>query len=330
MEIPKTYKNDESLNQSKLKRILEHPRLFIEESFESEFDEPKDHLDIGDAVDLLLTGAEREFHETFAVSKVPRPGGNMGDFCWAKFKYRDFDTADKLAYDEVGIKRPATVEAYLEKFEVEGRAYYDELVGNASKRLLTPSKYETITRIVESIKNNPDVYKHINPENEEYEIHFQVPLYFQLNGVKCKGLCDAIKIHKQTREATVVDVKTTRYSVSNFPLSFFQFRYDFQGAWYCYGLDYDVETRTRLNIKDVASKVIFVVGSSKFPDQSLAYHMEANLVHAAMIGYPYNGKPKEGIYRALERFRYHSKIDKWDYKMEEYEEGFNLHLKLNG
>lgn len=330
MEIPKTYKNDESLNQSKLKRILEHPRLFIEESFESEFDEPKDHLDIGDAVDLLLTGAEREFHETFAVSKVPRPGGNMGDFCWAKFKYRDFDTADKLAYDEVGIKRPATVEAYLEKFEVEGRAYYDELVGNASKRLLTPSKYETITRIIESIKNNPEVYKHIDPNNEEYEVYFQVPLYFRFNGIECKGLCDAIKVHKETRKATVIDVKTTRYSVSNFPISFFQLRYDFQGAWYYSGLEYDIETQRLLNIDSVESTVIFVVGSSKFPDQSLAYHMGPELIHAAHQGYVHNNKLKEGIGKALKRFEFHSNLDKWDYKMEEYQNEFNLKINVNG
>lgn len=328
MDLPVTYKESQALNQSKLKRILEHPKLFIQEDVASEFDEPKDHIDIGDAVDLILTGSEREFHETFIVSTVSRPTGNMGEFCWAKFKYRDFENADELAYNEVGIKLPKTVEAYMEKFEKEGRAYYEQLLGAVDKRLITQDKYDTICRIVEAIKQNPFVYQYINPEGK-YEVHFQVPLDFEYQGVKCKGLCDAICIDKATRAGFIVDVKTTRHSVSSFPYAFFNHRYDFQGAWYYLGFQEDKETRKKLNI-NIVHGVVFVVGSSKFPDQSLSYFMDGTMLYYARTGYEISGKKYEGVDKAIERYKYHTEIDKWDYKMEEYQQDFQMKLTING
>lgn len=336
MEIPKNYSELEGLNQSKLKRILEHPKLFIEDQIESEFDEPKDHIDIGDAVDLLLTGDERKFHETFAVSEVERPTGKMGDFCWAKFKYRDFDNADQLAYVEAEIKMPKTVEAYLEKFEKEGRAYYNELVNNEGKRVLTPKKNETIIRIVEAIRNNPSVYQHIDPTNEAYEIYFQVPISWKWELPKtrreiwCKGLADVVKVHKETRMATIIDVKTTRYSVGNFHYAFYTHRYDFQAAWYYVGLLHDFETKQRLNIKGVDGEVLFVVGSSKFPDQCLVQRATKKVLGAGWNGYILNGKIYEGVGDALERYDFHTEIDKWDYKAEEYLNEFNVEIPFNG
>lgn len=328
MDLPVTYRESQALNQSKLKRILDHPKLFINEDISSDFDEPKDHIDIGDAVDLILTGSEREFHETFIVSTVPRPTGNMGEFCWAKFKYRDFENADELAYSEVGIKLPKTVEAYMEKFEKEGRAYYEQLLGAVDKRLISQDKYDTICRIVEAVKQNPEVYKYINP-NGQYEVHFQVELKFEIEGVLCKGLCDAICIDKETRVAFIVDVKTTRYSVSSFPIAFFNHRYDFQAAWYWRGLHKDIKTKTELNISEIIS-FVFVVGSSKFPDQSLSYSMGPNMIRYAVDGYENNGKVYEGINKAIERYKFHKETDQWDYKMEEYQNNFCMKLKING
>lgn len=335
MEIPVTYRESSALNQSRLKRILQHPRLFIEETVQSEFDEASDHIDIGDAVDLLLTGGEREFHEQFIVGRIPRPTGQMGDFCWAKFKYRDFDTADQLAFDEVGIKRPKTVQEYLEKFEKEGRPYYDELLAAEGKRLLTPQKFETISRIVEAIKNNPHVYKHIDPQSEEYDIFYQVvatwTMYVLDTPIKCKGLIDCVKVHKKTREATIIDVKTTRHSVGNFFISYLSYRYDFQGGWYHFGLNQDEETKAALGITSVSENIIFVVGSTKFPDQSLAYHMNGYQVGMTISGYTHEGKYYPGIIEALSRYVYHTKHDKWDYRQEEYEANFNVPIpKISG
>jgi hypothetical protein len=64
----------------------------------------------------------------------------------------------------------------------------------------------------------------------------EVAMYWERDGVQCKGKVDAIVQPKGNGTVMLMDVKTTS-DIMAFDRDFFKFRYDHQAAWYSYGYE---------------------------------------------------------------------------------------------
>ena len=105
MILDEDYLSNTAQSQSRLKKILLHPNLYINYDPNSDMDEPAEVTVIGDGVDLLLTQGEDVFMEQFYFSTVERPTGQMGDFVWHLFANRNDTMAENIAYELAGFKR---------------------------------------------------------------------------------------------------------------------------------------------------------------------------------------------------------------------------------
>jgi hypothetical protein len=233
MIINEEYLSSTALSQSKLKKLLVHPQLFVNYNNEDDTDEPKETTMIGDAVDLILTQGSDEFYNAFYTTDVEKPGAMMGLFVWSLFINRDSSEAEQIAYERSGFK--IKLEKVRERFEKEGKYYYEALLESNGKTVITTAQKAKIEAIVESLKYNKFTAEWING-SERYEVHKQVVVEFEYKGHKCKGLLDLVVLDKETGVVYPIDLKTTSSPTHSWMSMFWKFRYDIQAAFYTYGI----------------------------------------------------------------------------------------------
>lgn len=307
------YLDNNSLSQSRLKRILKHPQEFL--NFEtSEYDEPKDSIIIGDGVDILLTQEEGTFENNFYTLTEEKPSGQMGDFVWNLFAYRNESNAEQIAYDIAGFKRD-TIEKVRERFKKEGSSYYQALLDAEGKTVITPEQYNTI----QSIKNSFLTHEFTKPffNKEKYDVYFQIPLTFVYKDVPCKALLDMIAVDKETRVLYPIDIKTSYVKTTYWASNIWKFRYDIQAAFYTEGLIQN-NYQEKYNAKSM-NNFRFMVESQAFPGSPLIYEVNDKILEVGKSGGKVFNRDYEGFDQAIDRYLWHSTNDLWKYPKEDYE-----------
>ena len=180
MILDEDYLSNTAQSQSRLKKILLHPNLYINYDPNSDMDEPAEVTVIGDGVDLLLTQGEDVFMEQFYFSTVERPTGQMGDFVWHLFANRNDTMAENIAYELAGFKRD-TLPKVRERFEKEGKAYYDDLIAGEGKKVVSPIQYATIQNVANTLKMSPFTSKYV-VGNSQFKVFTQQSLQFEYEG----------------------------------------------------------------------------------------------------------------------------------------------------
>lgn len=317
MILDEDYLSSDAVSQSRLKKILIHPQIFLNAQNDTELEEPKEATVIGDAVDIILTQKEDAFYENFYVTDMKRPTGQMGDFVWQLYINRDKMDAEQIAYDAAGFKRDSLY-VVRERFEKEGgRYYYESLVEAEGKTTITGEQKEKIDRIVESLRTNEWTSQWING-TDTLEVHKQVALDFEYKGQKCKGLVDLIVIDHENKRVYPIDIKTSSMSMGSWMTIFWKFRYDIQAAFYQYG----IKTGGILSeLKASEYKVMdfrFIVANQSYPKTPVMFEVSPEVREIGTIGGKVEGKQYEGFEQAIERYKWHTQNDLWDYPMEDY------------
>jgi hypothetical protein len=318
MILNEEYLSSDAVSQSRLKKLLIHPQMFLNAQNDNELEEPKETTVIGDAVDIILTQNEDEFYNNFYVTDSKRPTGQMGDFVWHLYINKDKMDAEQIAYEAAGFKRDSLY-VVRERFEKEGgRYYYESLVESEGKTTITSEQKAKIDNIVDSLRNNEWTSRWINGD-EDIEIHKQVPLDFEYMGQKCKGLVDIIAIDKKTNKVYPIDIKTSSVSTNAWMTVFWKFRYDIQAAFYSYGIENsDVLERLGHKKKTRIMDFRFIVANQSFPKTPLIFQTTSDVKHLGTMGGKVEGKQYEGFHQAIERYKWHMENDLWDYPMEDY------------
>lgn len=313
MIINEEYLSSTALSQSKLKKLLVHPQLFINYNNEDDTDEPKETTMIGDAVDLILTQGSDEFYNAFYTTDVEKPTAMMGVFVWNLFVNRDSTEAEQIAYEKSGFK--IKLEKVRERFEKEGKYYYEALLEADGKTVITSAQKAKIEAIVESLKYNEFTAVWING-SERYEVHKQVVVEFTYKGHKCKGLLDLVVVDKETGTVYPIDLKTTSSSTNAWMAMFWKFRYDIQAAFYTYGI------MASGLVESLGGKSLhpfrFIVENQDRPGNPLIYEVTDLILAQGQFGGEFNGRQFEGFDQAITRYEWHTKNDLWDYPMQDY------------
>ena len=314
MITDQAYLDSTAVSQSRLKKILIHPKEYLNSSYDTEFDEPKANIVVGDAVDILITQSEEVFHERFHISNVERPSGQMGDYVWELFVNRENPDADAIAYGTVGFKRDS-FEKVKERFKLEGKEYYDALVMGESKTVITSQQLTQIYAIKDSLLNHPYTAKYFQ-QTERYDVHFQFPIEFEYNGVQCKGLLDMLVVDKELGHLYPIDLKTTNVKTVNWVGMFWKLRYDFQAAFYYIGLFLGGYCQ-KYNCTEI-KPFKFIVESQSSPGTPLIFEAGVDIINFGRHGGKMITKDYEGFDQAIKRLIWHSENDLWDYPMEDY------------
>ena len=338
--VVEEYYNDSRLSQSKLKLLLgNNPNLFNTVAEPKLYFEEKKYFLIGDGVDCQLTRPITEYAEKFHVSNVEnKPSDTIKSIV-----NQVFDETKRLniLIENVGDMRnyfPYIIDAcndhnYQSNWKEETRIskileaheYWEDLKAGEGKTILSAEEDSLISQIVMSIKTN-DVTRPYFEGGYDVEILYQVPIFFTISEVDCKGLLDMIRINHITKTIEPIDIKTLGDNTLNFPKALRQRRYDIQGAFYTEGLRQTYPGYTILPFK-------FIVESTTNPGTPLVYTMDTQLLETGKYGR--SGIKLKGISQDSLMQVYYGRIENikgYLQLIEEYkwylENGFDRHIKI--
>jgi hypothetical protein len=329
------YFKNERLSQSKLKKILISPHSFLRSTNEEEDDDdkpgklPKECLLIGNAVDCLIT-EEGAFAEKFKVldNVVETPVGKYKDFIDNLFLtkqdiHKEINSITEEewylnAHTKVDAKaKNMALEVFVERFIAgDGKPYYDYLAECQLKQTLTVEQWEKTQRIVESLKTHMFTRDYFNLDEEEEAI-YQLELFWDFEGVEMKSKLDIVIINHNLKTITPIDLKTSENNRKRkFMETFFRNRYDFQGACYNYALE---QWRKDKYPNYVLEPFLFIVESTKYIGNPRIYELGPETEQIGLRGGKYEGTKYEGFVDAIERYKFHTDSNLWEYDMEEYQ-----------
>lgn len=309
------YHQSEALGQSKLKRLLKDLA-----SFNKEEDSSAEHFLIGSAVDCKLTSTEEDFQKQYYISEVEKkPSDAVIEILGIVYEDLMQDYAEHLevvttqesedvtpfhqfvggldnheVYILDACKQTGWNKAWKDETKykniVDGSSeYFSDLCKAFGKTVISKTQNETITSIVSTLTNNPRTSRFFNREAFEQApqvtVYYQLPIYFEYRGVKCKALLDMVCVMTDENGKIIsvsgVDLKTMSGNTYNFIHSVRGRRYDIQAAWYTLALC------KHFNLSEDSSAMqpfMFAVESSTGPGKPLTFEVLPSLLEMGKRG----------------------------------------------
>lgn len=288
---------------------------------------------IGSALDCILTSPER-WEEDFIVVDAVRPYGFMGKFIDNlpnDLKIEDDLALYQEAYDKAGYKM--SISKVVDKFwsTPDIQDYYQATRTTGNKTVISKDEFDSVYKAKELILANEFIYKYFYKTSNWHEILKQVPIYFEYMDEKCKALLDGILIDHEHKTIQPYDLKTTGKSVYDFPLSYLQFGYYRQCAFYELALLSDESP-----IKELLAQgytlldFIFIVAETKVSSShpAIIYRTSSNDRQCGLYGGSTGRKKYKGIIDLINDYKYHRDNDYWDLPRELHKESGEIQLDI--
>jgi hypothetical protein len=348
------YQTISALNQSTLKQILISPQAYIKakERQLARVESTEQHFVFGSVVDMLLTESKEDFDKKYAV--IPDDTGVSETI--AKIVKAIYDSAvdeDKL-YDADIKYTPTNLEDYPEqilkhcnyelyqsrwkdetrinKIVEQGSKYFDILKKCGTKSIITETEYAKAVNCVMALRSDKHTSKYCQKKsnNPDIEIINKHVVVFEHRGLEFKGELDRVIVDHKEKVIIPIDFKTTSKSVLNFENSFWFYRYDFQAAVYSLGLSLDKSERLQKYYQDGYSikPILYIVVETFLNNPPMVFEISKSAIDVGLYGniHPKTKDPKikgnhEGFQQAIDRFKYATDNDAWDYNREYHIKG---------
>jgi hypothetical protein len=330
-EDVKKYRDTEAISQSYLKELDTHLDNYLNK-------EPKKEtvsMMKGSMVDCILTNKEEDFERLYYISdkefELSEVEKEIIDLTFSLIINSGKEYA--LEFLSLNTFKEELVTAILEKNWFNGKPgdkrietlieksqdYFDELSKASNKIIIKKSLYDNqIIPVVNSLKTHPNTAQFFAPvDSEDYimDFYYQLPIYFEFEGTKCKALLDLLVVIKDLEDnvikVTVVDLKTTDMYTLDFVTSVQNFRYDIQCAFYLHAVKYFIEN-TYENIKKIdfikitnfEYDFIFVVESFK-KQNPIVFNTDTLFITTGMYGHQTPYKKIRGFVELLNLHKYY-------------------------
>lgn len=243
------YFEHQSVSQSRLKALLIHPLLYNRVDDSELYYEEKKHFIIGDGVDILVTQNQEVYDSKFHVSRLEnKPSDTIKSIVNMVFDnvVERFGTVERITmidYREI-ILDACDNHVYQVRWNEDTRVnkiceawqYWEDLKLALGKQVISIEEDALISSVVMSLKTSEATAPYFI-ENRGQEILYQLPIFFEYEGVECKALLDMVKIDHNNRTIQPIDIKTMGDHTINFVKSLKKRRYDIQAAFYTQALE---------------------------------------------------------------------------------------------
>lgn len=324
------------ISQSQLKLLLgPNPSLFNTAQPESElYYEEKEHFIIGDGVDIQLTGSLEDFNRKYHVSDVQnKPSDKLKSIINEVFDnvkrlgIQPNDIGDMRHYHpyilqacnhhdyQINWKDATRLNKILECYE-----YWEDLKASQGKIVLSREQNDKISSIVMSFRTHRHTAEYFR-ESGVREILYQIPIYFEYGGVRCRALLDMMIINHKDKTIQPIDIKTLGDATLYFPKSLRRRRYDIQAAFYTQA----VESLPELEGVWKDYKILpfkFLVESTTYPGTPLVFTCNRNLLYIGKHGRPqiiqrsYNKEGEIFTHSRVEAIKgFHDLLEDYNYYM---------------
>ncbi len=304
-EQVENYFAEEKASQSELKNLREGLSSFLAKDAKRKKDiaEGKptpDYFLIGSGVDVILTGEEGQFEEEFYVSDVQNMPSDkekmivesvfkdLGEVA-ASIDFEDCVDAILAAADEFNWQSKWKDATRIDKIIKVGTEYFEDLCNAGGKTVISPEIRMKIDSIVHSLKTNLRTAEYFDRDIQEtlpnVDFYYQLPIYFDYEGLECKALLDMVVVEKDEEDKIKaihpIDLKTMSGDTLTFSQNLKKHRYDIQAAWYTLAL-----TKYFKCAFIEISPFLFIVESTTNPGTPLVYKLTRDTVILAKMGRP--------------------------------------------
>ena len=327
-----SYQKLDGMNQSLLKQILNHPQNFLrtKERFEQQLQNKEDgviesvapHFLFGKVVDFMLT-EDTEFEDVFYVCKnIKSPSDTI--VALLNMLFNEYVSSGSLESHQGRIIECAARLQYGQNWKAEtlfnkvlesGSEYWEMLLESSNKIMVSQEDYNKAVIACAALRSNEYTGYYLN-KTRDVEIIKKPVVEFKFKGIDFKGELDLVTIDHELKEITPVDVKTMSGEVNKFAGNFWSYRYDFQGAFYDKGIRVHPEVKGLLETGYKLKPFVFLVVEKESINQPMVYEMSEDVLIKGAVGNP--DRNLEGVLKAIERYKWHTENNKWDYPMEYY------------
>ncbi len=333
----KNYFDIKALSNSLL-GLMNTPRLFKLKMDNPDMeDDDKAHYRIGSALDCLQTTPD-EWESKFAIVDVTRPAGLMGKFIDELPDEISFDFSETKDYETAYVKAgyKANINSIIKKFwdNSEFIKYY-LLTRDKTKTILSKEEADKVFKAKELLEANVFTRYYFTSSEESdgmLDRYYQVPIYFWYMGHECKALLDCVLVNHETREITLVDLKTTGKSVFDFEQAFTMYGYYRQAAMYYTAVMSEESPFKSLidagyTITDFKFIVVEVKTSSFNP--AIIYSVDKASIQLGLIGFTdKNGKRFKGINELINAYDYHMSTNQWSLPVDVFKNNGEIQLSI--
>jgi len=202
----------------------------------------------------------------------------------------------------------------------------------SGKMVLDTESSNNIKEIVAGIISHEIFKTYLPPYKKKVQYETQKKITFEYLGDNCIAILDLVKINHENKTIEIVDIKFS--SLNDSRKAALTARWDIQGAFYYWAA---MSEYTDL-IKDgyTLCNPLFLVGRAKTPKQPVLYEMSSMDIVTGHTGCTkYSNKevrdPKDGIvnysrpyviegfHQLIERYQWHKKTNKWEFRKEFYD-----------
>jgi hypothetical protein len=233
-----TNNNTPYLSYSRISLLAKSPKLFHKKYIlNEEIINNKTSVNLGSALDALLT-EPNTFYDKFAVITEKKPTGQLENFITKLLEIRKFTPESfEEAYNYTkllnGGKLKYTINSFIERFQIEGKKYYDCIINSENKIILSFEELLKCQEAVNSLKTNKFTSKYLSDSlsyNEDIIILNQYSLESTsiYGNYTFKGIIDKIIIDTKNKTIQGIDLKTTSKSTYSFDSTIYTYRYDIQ------------------------------------------------------------------------------------------------------
>ena len=255
------YFEREAASQSFLKLLLAGVD-FLNQNEKNLYYEEKGHFIIGSGVDSYITQGQQEFESQYYYADTLKPTEKVMSI--VQMVYDRLDTHPLLEYDRLLSYRDHILEASNEhayqskwlddtrinKIIETGSDYFQELIESSGKQILSKAEDLVISNIVMSFRTHKHT-AHYFRDSQDIDILYQVPIYFNHNGVNCKALLDMVIINRRKKLIQIVDLKTMGDIVTKFPKAVKDRGYNIQAAFYTQAMEALINGQASSSVREL-------------------------------------------------------------------------------
>ena len=329
------YRDIPALNQSSLKKILTHPKDYLS-AVKRTGESKESHFVFGSMVDIMLTGTREEFDSKFYVDRsninisdavkiitndIIEELNNLGVDLKNWAQERDIILKHVVRNSYQGNWKDDTridaiikaADSYVNMLsEVNGRAIVDELDYSKAINCVASLRSDQFTNPFSMLaKKAPKGVEIFDKFIVSYE-HLEVNI---------KGELDRVIIDHVTETIKPIDFKTTSKPLMSFMGEFWKLRYDFQAATYSIGLLNHPEIKELLDKGYTMDPFKFIVVHVDCITSPMVFTVPIKAINIGFHGGETSVRYYEGLEQAIQRYKYATENNAWEYPQEYYQKG---------
>jgi hypothetical protein len=361
------YFESDALRQSTLKKLIKGMDSFLTSQVD---DDPKrlhysenNSFIIGSGVDVKLTGEFGQYEKDNFVSRMENKPSDVEMSIIRNVFHTVVEDTSPVTIEREGVENIGTLsdhrgsilsscdelgwqsrwkdETRINKIIEVGTLYFEDLKKSFGKQILSVEEDTIINEIAMSLTTNPRTAMLFDRETlagqQNVDVYYQLPIYFEYKGVQCKALLDMLWVVKDDNNRIIsvkpIDLKTTVGDTLYFPTKVKTFRYDIQAAWYTLAVTYWLKEHGVFD--DIEIKPFeFVVESNTLPGRPLIFRCTEAVLDIGKLGRkevyiernePLDNEPVEnnelviaGINTRTEKYTFIKELKGYDELLDDY------------